>query len=193
MPTEVSATVTPDYFVTSHQFTKTVHRDRYPSTNPESPVLSQQGRPVIVTGATQARQDYGRLQKLSQTANLPNGGTIVSFLRLVGSDKEANIVNVGSWGMLNAGATGSSYFISKLALGTLSEAVPTAYPKVPSINYHPGMIVTDVAHEHPEVMPFRGDTHELESRAERIIQNNLLTIGLDGNFGIEQIQQAPLK
>jgi NAD(P)-dependent dehydrogenase (short-subunit alcohol dehydrogenase family) len=83
---------------------------------------------------------------------------IRSFLGLVGTDKEAAIVNVGSWGMLNTAANGSSYSISKLALGKLSEAVPVAYPRVTSICYHPGMTVTDMAYDHPEVLPFCGDT-----------------------------------
>ena len=42
-----------DYFVKTHQFTKTVHRDQYPSIDPASPKLSQKGKTVIVTGASQ--------------------------------------------------------------------------------------------------------------------------------------------
>lgn len=42
-----------DYFISTHQFTRTVHRDRYPSIDPTSPKLSQKGQTVIVTGASQ--------------------------------------------------------------------------------------------------------------------------------------------
>jgi len=42
-----------DYFVKTHQFTKTVHRDQYPSIDPASPKLSQKGKTIIVTGASQ--------------------------------------------------------------------------------------------------------------------------------------------
>jgi len=81
-----------------------------------------------------------------------------AFVRLVGWDREAAIVNFGTWGMLSTQPVGSSYFISKLAQGRLSEAIPLAYPKVSSINYHPGMIITDMADSHPEVIPFSHDT-----------------------------------
>jgi len=81
-----------------------------------------------------------------------------AFLRLVGSDREAAIINVGTWGMLTTLPVGSSYFISKLAQGRLSEAIPLAYPKISSINYHPGMTITDMANLHPEVIPFSHDT-----------------------------------
>jgi len=42
-----------DYFITTHQFTKTVHRDEYPSIDPTSAKLSQKGKAVIITGASQ--------------------------------------------------------------------------------------------------------------------------------------------
>lgn len=42
-----------DYFVKAHQFTNTVHRDQYPSIDPTSFELSQKGKTVIVTGASQ--------------------------------------------------------------------------------------------------------------------------------------------
>lgn len=41
-----------DFVVTSHQFTRTVYRDQYPSIDPSSPELSQAGKVVIVTGAS---------------------------------------------------------------------------------------------------------------------------------------------
>ena len=86
-----------------------------------------------------------------------------AFLRLVGSDREATIVNVNTWGMLATPPAGTSYPISKLALGRLSEAIPVAYPKVFSMNYHPGMTKTDMADSHPEVLPFCEDTGTLFS------------------------------
>jgi hypothetical protein len=41
-----------DFFVTSHQFTRTAYRDVYPSIDPTSPELSQAGKVVIITGAS---------------------------------------------------------------------------------------------------------------------------------------------
>jgi hypothetical protein len=73
-----------------------------------------------------------------------------AFRQPAGLDREATIVNVNTWGMLTIVPVGFSYFISKLALGRLSEAIPVAYPKVSSMNYHPGMTITDMADFHPE-------------------------------------------
>ncbi len=84
-----------------------------------------------------------------------------AFLRLVGLEREATIVTVGTWGMLMVGPQGTGYQISKLAQGRLSEAIPLAYPKISSMNYHPGMIVTDMADSHPETLPFCEDTGTL--------------------------------
>jgi hypothetical protein len=81
--------------------------------------------------------------------------------RLVGLDREATIVNVNTWGMLATRPVGSSYFISKLSLGRLSEAIPLAYPKVSSMNYHPGMIYTDMSDSPPETLHFCEDTGTL--------------------------------
>lgn len=81
-----------------------------------------------------------------------------AFLRLVGLDREATIVNISSWGMLMTGPVGTSYAISKLAMSRLSEAIPSAYPKISSISYHPGMTSTDMAQSHPEVLHFCKDT-----------------------------------
>lgn len=84
-----------------------------------------------------------------------------AFLRLVGVDREATIVSVNTWGMLTIRPVGTSYPISKLALGRLSEAIPLAYPKVSSMNYHPGMIPTEMADSHPETLHFCEDTGTL--------------------------------
>jgi len=42
-----------DFFVTSGQFTKTAYRDEYPGVDPRSPSLSQKGKVVVITGASQ--------------------------------------------------------------------------------------------------------------------------------------------
>jgi NAD(P)-dependent dehydrogenase (short-subunit alcohol dehydrogenase family) len=84
-----------------------------------------------------------------------------AFLRLVGLDRDATIVNVNTWGTLTTGPVGTSYFVSKLALGRLSESIPLAYPNISSMNYHPGMIRTDMADNHPEVLRFCKDTGTL--------------------------------
>jgi NAD(P)-dependent dehydrogenase (short-subunit alcohol dehydrogenase family) len=41
-----------DFFVTSSAFTSTVYRDQYPSIDPRNPTLSQTGKVIIVTGAS---------------------------------------------------------------------------------------------------------------------------------------------
>ncbi|KAF1968685.1 NAD(P)-binding protein [Bimuria novae-zelandiae CBS 107.79] len=43
----------PDFFVKSQQFTKTTHRDVYPAITPTNPNLSQAGKVIIITGASQ--------------------------------------------------------------------------------------------------------------------------------------------
>ncbi|KAF2476655.1 NAD(P)-binding protein [Lindgomyces ingoldianus] len=289
-----------DYFVKTHQFTKTVHRDQYPSIDPASPKLSQKGKTVIVTGASQgigkaialafAKADADRIviasrsaEKLEETKQEllrinPNADVLVvptdttsedsvnhleetvkfefgipdvlingaglwssietiretnpkewwadfevnvkgsylmsrAFLRLVGLDREATIINVGSIGMLWTRPAGTSYQISKLALSRLSEAISSAYPKVSSISYHPGMTITDMANRHPETLHFCEDTvelpagtavylaspqaqflsgrymsanwdvDELEARKDEVIEKNLLRIDLKGEFG----------
>lgn len=40
-----------DFFVTSQQFTRTVHRDQYPTIDPSSKGLAPNGNVVVVTGA----------------------------------------------------------------------------------------------------------------------------------------------
>lgn len=65
--------------------------------------------------------------------------------------------------MLTNGAVGTSYAISKLAMYRLSEAVPAAYPKVKSMSFHPGMVKTDMAHEHPDVLYFCEDKRKPET------------------------------
>jgi hypothetical protein len=42
-----------DFFVTVSQFTKTTYRDEYPDVDPTSKGLSQEGKVVIITGASQ--------------------------------------------------------------------------------------------------------------------------------------------
>jgi short subunit dehydrogenase len=42
-----------DYYVKQSAFTKTLHRDIYPAINPENEKLSQKGRVVVITGASQ--------------------------------------------------------------------------------------------------------------------------------------------
>ena len=47
------ATLPDDFFVTLGQYTKTVYRDQYPAIDPRSAALSQKGKVVIITGASQ--------------------------------------------------------------------------------------------------------------------------------------------
>ncbi len=41
-----------DFFVTSSAYTPTVYRDQYPSIDPKNPALSQAGKVIIITGAS---------------------------------------------------------------------------------------------------------------------------------------------
>ena len=43
----------PDYWVKAHQFVPNVHRDLYPAIDPTQASLSQHGKVVIITGASQ--------------------------------------------------------------------------------------------------------------------------------------------
>jgi hypothetical protein len=43
----------PDHFVKSDQFTSLTYRDVYPAINPTNSSLSQAGKVVIITGASQ--------------------------------------------------------------------------------------------------------------------------------------------
>jgi hypothetical protein len=43
----------PDYFVKREAFTKTTYRGEYGAINPVSPALSQAGKVIVVTGASQ--------------------------------------------------------------------------------------------------------------------------------------------
>ena len=234
-----------DHFIKTHQFTPTVHRDIYLSIDPLSTPLSQRGKTVIITGASQgigkaialafakagvakiilAARNVEKLEETKREVLSFNGdvevlvfptdttsqesveklehkakawcgvpdvlvnaaglwssttslsesnpeewwadfevnvkGTYLltrSFLRLLGPSHPGTIINVGSFGMLMTAPNGSSYCISKLALARLSEAIPSEYPNVRSMSFHPGMIKTDMADAHPEVLPFCGDT-----------------------------------
>jgi hypothetical protein len=42
-----------DYYVKQFAFTKALYRDVYPAINPENEKLSQKGKVVVITGASQ--------------------------------------------------------------------------------------------------------------------------------------------
>jgi hypothetical protein len=42
-----------DYYVNQFAFTKVLYRDIYPAINPENKNISQEGKVVVITGATQ--------------------------------------------------------------------------------------------------------------------------------------------
>ena len=42
-----------DYYVNQFAFTKALYRDIYPAINPENKNLSQKGKVVVITGASQ--------------------------------------------------------------------------------------------------------------------------------------------
>ncbi|KAL1597191.1 hypothetical protein SLS60_008773 [Paraconiothyrium brasiliense] len=57
----------PDFFVKSQQFTAHTHRDVYPAINPTNSSLSQSGKVVIITGASQGLGARGFVQSFAAT------------------------------------------------------------------------------------------------------------------------------
>ncbi|KIW00115.1 uncharacterized protein PV09_08297 [Verruconis gallopava] len=146
--------------------------------------------------------------------NLKGGYLVIrAVLRVVGQHRDVTIINVNTWGMLTTGQVAPSYAISKLSMHRLLETIPSAYPRAHCMSYHPGMVKTDLAYAHPEVLPFCEDTvelaaatavylaspqaqflsgrymsanwdvDELESKRHEIIEKDLLRMDLRGNFG----------
>jgi hypothetical protein len=60
----------PDTFVKADAFTKKTHRDIYPAINPTRPNLSQNGKVVIITGASRG---LGRSVSISHMDIFING------------------------------------------------------------------------------------------------------------------------
>lgn len=56
-----------DHFVTSMQFTARTHRDVYPAIDPKQPALSQKGKVVIITGASQGLGARGFVPSFAAT------------------------------------------------------------------------------------------------------------------------------
>ncbi|KAH7135050.1 hypothetical protein B0J11DRAFT_517461 [Dendryphion nanum] len=57
----------PDHFVKAQQFVPTTHRDRYAAIEPSQPTLSQKGKVVIITGASQGLGARGFVPSFAAT------------------------------------------------------------------------------------------------------------------------------
>ncbi|KAF7157291.1 hypothetical protein CNMCM5623_001414 [Aspergillus felis] len=107
----------------------------------------------------------------------------------------------------------NSYGISKLAVTQFTAFLNAEHPDITSVSLHPGMVLTDMGRSAPWLAPFMKDTaelcggtavwlasgdrhflsgryvaanwdvEELEARKEEIVQENLLTVRLNGSFG----------
>ena len=113
----------------------------------------------------------------------------------------------------------SSYTITKLAVNQLTAYVSAENPSITCVCVHPGIIPTDMSSLVPSLNPFAKDTpelvgsvgvwlasgnrkflsgryitanwdvDELEGRKEEIVDENLLTTALKGEFGMQQFEE----
>ncbi|ETS02765.1 NAD(P)-binding protein [Trichoderma reesei RUT C-30] len=236
-----------DYVIKSQAFTKELYRDVYPAIDPSNTALSQDGKVVIVTGASKGigkkgfvrsfatagakaivliarsskqlqetaeelskefpktrfvpaacdvtdeasvkavfekiRSDFGSADVLvnnagatdegkplrtASIANVWNGievnlkGALImtqGFLNLVGTAKQATIINITSALGFNVVPGKASYSLSKLALTHLSGYIAVENPNVRAVSLHPGTILTDITTEW--LVRFSKDTPEL--------------------------------
>ncbi|KAI9883299.1 MAG: hypothetical protein M1823_004942 [Watsoniomyces obsoletus] len=293
-----------DFVVTFHQFTKTAYRDVYPSIEPSSPDLSQEGKVVIITGASKGIGRYGlaaafakanakaivlvarSAEQLAQTeedlkkinskvdllsvpadltdessiealfekvkskygtadvlvnnaGGLSEAGPIASadskawwfnmevnvrgtflmtksFLKLVGSEKPAVVINMSSGAALHAQPGMSGYAISKLAVSHMVQYVAAENPNVTAIAADPGAVATEMttgffqrfAKDTPalsggfcvwlctEKAKFLSGRHvganwsvdELLERKDEIVNEGKLLTGLNVKLGLDNIQ-----
>jgi NAD(P)-dependent dehydrogenase (short-subunit alcohol dehydrogenase family) len=81
------------------------------------------------------------------------------FLNLVGTAKQATIINITSALGFNVVPGKASYSLSKLALTHLSGYIAVENPNVRAVSLHPGTILTDITTEW--LVRFSKDTPEL--------------------------------
>ncbi|GFG24150.1 estradiol 17-beta-dehydrogenase 11 [Aspergillus udagawae] len=123
------------------------------------------------------------------------------------------IINLTSAAGHYVGQNLSSYCLTKLAITQFTAFLKDEHPQITSVSLHPGMIPTDMGNSASWLAPFMKDTadlcggtavwlssgdrqflsgryvaanwdvEELEARKEEIIQDNLLTVRLNGRFG----------
>lgn len=141
-----------------------------------------------------------------------------SFLRLVGNNKPATIINVSSAGGISIIPHTSSYSLSKLVQIQMQRFVAVENPNITAISLHPGTILTGITK--PQFVKFSKDTFalaggvavwlsteqakfmngrymgvnwsvaELMERKDEIVSKGLLVEELQGTFGKAQFEDS---
>lgn len=138
------------------------------------------------------------------------------FLKLVGTEKPATIINVSSAGGVAVIPQTSSYSLSKLVQIQIQRFVAAENPNVTAISMHPGAVLTPITK--PQFEKFSKDTYalaggvgiwlatdaakfmngrymganwavdELIERKDEIVSKGLLLPELQGKFGKAQFE-----
>jgi NAD(P)-dependent dehydrogenase (short-subunit alcohol dehydrogenase family) len=141
-----------------------------------------------------------------------------SFLRLVGNNKPATIINVSSAGGISIIPNTSNYSLSKLVQIQMQRFVAVENPNITAISLHPGTILTGITK--PQFVKFSQDTFalaggvavwlateqakfmngrymgvnwsvaELMERKDEIVSKGLLVEELQGTFGKAQFEDS---
>jgi NAD(P)-dependent dehydrogenase (short-subunit alcohol dehydrogenase family) len=83
-----------------------------------------------------------------------------AFLKLVGTERPASIVNVSSFGACVVSPGASSYALTKFAGTRLTEFVDAENANIQAVSYHPGTIETPMTDNHEFFRHFSKDTCE---------------------------------
>lgn len=138
------------------------------------------------------------------------------FLKLVGKEKPATIINVSSAGGIAIIPSTSSYSLSKLVQIQIQRFIAAETPNVTAISMHPGTVMTPITK--PQFVKFSKDTYalaggvavwlatdeakfmngrymganwavdELTERKDEIVSKGLLLPELQGKFGKGQFE-----
>lgn len=152
---------------------------------------------------------------LKQEVNVRGTKLVTSyFLRLLGTSHPGTIIFLSSGLGLITVPGSSGYSIAKIADLQLASYTAAENPNVTAIAFHPGIVLTDMATDFwkpyaldtpelagavsvwlstPEARFLNGrymatnwDVEELMRRREEIVEGNLLTVKLRGEFGAGQ-------
>jgi NAD(P)-dependent dehydrogenase (short-subunit alcohol dehydrogenase family) len=141
-----------------------------------------------------------------------------SFLRLVGNNKPATIINVSSAGGISIIPHTSNYSLSKLVQIQMQRFVAVENPNITAVSLHPGTILTGITK--PQFVKFSKDSFalaggvavwlateqakfmngrymgvnwsvaELMERKDEIVSEGLLVEELQGTFGKAQFEDG---